>query len=167
MILFLNHIEIKLNKHQILLIRGFMKKENKKQSEWMNNYQNYGNENNKQSEENTRLQNEIKSLNNDIKRLKQRYNELDEIRQKASSRAKYCEYELEESKKEIEDLKNVVNEKDEELSDYKRCNQNILRINKERENAKRGLYPKKEHVGYCLRETGPKDYKCYGKAVQI
>ena len=33
-------------------------------------------------EENTRLQNEIKSLNNDIKRLKQRYNELDEIRQK-------------------------------------------------------------------------------------
>ena len=112
-------------------------------------------------EENIRLQNEIKSLNNDIKRLKQRYNELDEIRQKASSRAKYCEYELEESKKEIEDLKNVINEKDEELSDYKRCNQNILRINKERENAKRGLYPKKEHVGYCLRETGPKDYKCY------
>ena len=48
-------------------------------------------------EENTRLQNEIKSLNNDIKRLKQRYNELDEIRQKAIDRAKYCEYELEES----------------------------------------------------------------------
>ena len=112
-------------------------------------------------EENTRLQNEIKSLNNDIKILKQRYNELDEIRQKAIDRAKYCEYELEESKKEIEDLKNVVNEKDEELDNWKRCNRNLLRINKEKSNAKRGIYPKKEHSGYLLIYSNPIDYKYY------
>ena len=112
-------------------------------------------------EENIRLQNEIKSLNNDIKRLKQRYNELDEIRQKASSRAKYCEYELEESKKEIENLKNTINEKDEELDNWKRCNRNLLRINKEKSNAKRGIYPKKEHSGYLLIYSNPIDYKYY------
>ena len=112
-------------------------------------------------EENKRLNNEINSLNNDIKRLKQRYNELDEIRQKAIDRAKYCEYELKESKKEIENLKNTINEKDEELDNWKRCNRNLLRINKEKSNAKRGIYPKKEHSGYLLIYSNPIDYKYY------
>ena len=48
-----------------------------------------------------------------------------------------------------------------ELESYKRCNNNLLRIFKERENAKRGLYPKKEHTGYCVIQSTPIDYKYY------
>lgn len=65
----------------------------------------------------------------------------------------------------IEKLKKKIRELEKTIEDYKRCNRNILRVYKERENAKRGLYPKKEHTGYLLLSSNPIDYKFYHDGV--
>lgn len=49
---------------------------------------------------------------------------------------------------------------EQELEKYIRCNRHILRVLKEKENAKRGLYPKKEHTGYCFVNFVPIDTRC-------
>ena len=112
-------------------------------------------------EENIRLNNKIDSLNRKLEWYEQECKKKEELFNNALHRANNLEYKIEDYLKEIEDLKNTINEKDEELDNWKRCNRNLLRINKEKSNAKRGIYPKKEHSGYLLIYSNPIDYKYY------
>lgn len=60
------------------------------------------------------------------------------------------------------ELKKVKQERDEALriaENFKKQNENLLRIHKENANAKRGLKPKKEHTGYVVMTSRQKDYR--------
>ena len=52
--------------------------------------------------------------------------------------------------KEYQDLNKKNKILEEKILDLEQLNYNLLRINKERANAKRGLKPKKEHTGYIV-----------------
>lgn len=64
-------------------------------------------------------------------------------------------------KDKIKELEEQVDDLRLEVEAYKYCIHSITRVYKERENAKRGLYSKKEHSGYLLLYTNSIDYKFY------
>lgn len=69
------------------------------------------------------------------------------------------EWELDELEELLEKTKQ---ERDEAISiakNYRRQNENLMRINKENANAKRGLRPKKEHTGYVVMTSRQRDYR--------
>ena len=96
---------------------------------------------------------EFDELNNEISKLKKalskekkaREAEVQEINAKAVAYKRNADEEAENVKNEA--LQKVRAAK-EELAQQKKLNDNLLRISKERANAKRGLQPKKEHCGY-------------------
>ena len=65
-------------------------------------------------EENIRLNNKIDSLNRKLEWYEQECKKKEELFNNALHRANNLEYKIEDYLKEIEDLKNTINEKDEE-----------------------------------------------------
>lgn len=98
------------------------------------------------NEEYDELNNEISKLKKALsKEKKAREAEVQEINAKAVAYKRNADEEAENVKNEA--LQKVRTAK-EELAQQKKLNDNLLRISKERANAKRGLQPKKEHCGY-------------------
>jgi len=109
---------------------------------------------------------EIDELNRMVNQLRftieQKENKLAEYElmlEKSRSSKNWYLSRIEEGKKEIDNLNDAIKEKNKELDDWKRCNRNLLRIQKEKSNVKRGIYPKKEHSGYLLIYSNPVDYR--------
>lgn len=67
--------------------------------------------------------------------------------------------EYESPKDKIIRLEKKIDDLEIEIEAYKYCIQAVTRVYKERENAKRGLHPKKEHTGYLLVFTNSFDHR--------
>ena len=63
-------------------------------------------------------------------------------------------------KKQNTTLTEKLEKSEEELERISSSRDNLIRQVKERANQERNLYPKKQHTGYCLISSNPKDYKC-------
>lgn len=63
-------------------------------------------------------------------------------------------------KKQNTTLTEKLEKSEEELERISSSRDNLIRQVKERSNQERNLYPKKQHTGYCLISSNPKDYKC-------
>lgn len=88
----------------------------------------------------------IEEQERQIEALQQRCGEIGQItaqRDEAFARAAA----LQEEKEALED---ELNNERESVQRYAALNENLLRINRERANAARGLQPKKEHTGYAV-----------------
>jgi len=106
---------------------------------------------------------EYKSLLNDISQAK---NETENVLVK--SKMKISEYKLQASKMLDEEKRNAYKLVKSAQNDLKNAkveidrltdlNANLIRINKERSNAKRGLKPKKEHHGYIVLDSMQHNY---------
>ncbi len=63
------------------------------------------------------------------------------------------------AEKKVEEFAQKLAEAQKEVEYYKKLNQNLLRITKERANSNRNLKPKKEHTGYVVLSSRESDYK--------
>ena len=61
----------------------------------------------------------------------------------------------------IESLKEEIKELNDEIERITRINKNLIRQIKERSNASKGQYPKKQHTGYSLVSSVQKEYRYY------
>ena len=107
------------------------------------------------------LNNKINDLhlqhNKDINTLKQKFNnKIDSLKNIQFSNLKQLE-------NDILNLKNNNLELKNQLDNYKKLNDNLLRICKERANQKRGLSPKKSHSGFIVLNRKSTFYKFISK----
>lgn len=102
----------------------------------------------------------IENLQNEIRNLKKEHEKKIEDNKNAANKKiadvkSQAEKQVNEAKTEAEEYKGRANS-------FENINKNLIRIATERANAKRGLTPKKEHIGYLFLNVEQISYK-FGK----
>ena len=101
---------------------------------------------------------EISELEANIKNLEREYNAAIE-RYKKSANDKIAEYKARADGRVVEAHAERDKHK-QKADDFENANANLIRIATERANAKRGLSPKKEHIGYVFLTVEEYTYNC-------
>ncbi len=103
---------------------------------------------------------ELNALNGKIRTLENQYKdgkqEIIKEREKANKRIFKVS---EECQQKINSVKSDLNNTNGEIERLNGLNKNLLRISRERANAKRGIKPKKEHDGYILLDSTEYTYQ--------
>jgi len=102
------------------------------------------------------LEREIRGLRAEIKdKVREHTTELEKFQEDTNKQVLEIK---EKANKILNDFKRNLSKANEEIERLNDLNKNLLRINKERANAKRGLKPKKVHHGYMVLDSQQYNY---------